>query len=88
MIQITKEKLAELKSKAQQVARFEEGEEKNKSDKAKGSKKGQKDVDPMKLMEKLRDKIKQIHQDNIGQGEVDSKPTLSLLNVSIHFQHT
>lgn len=36
MIQITKEKLAELKSKASQVAKFEEGEQKGKSDKAKG----------------------------------------------------
>ena len=28
-----------------------------------------------------------IHLENIGQGEVDSKPTLSLLNVSSKFLH-
>ena len=36
--------------------------------------------DPSKLLKKLRSKIKQIHIDQIGQGEVDSKATLALLN--------
>ena len=45
--------------------------------------------DPSKLLRKLRTKIKQIHVDQIGQGEVDSKATLALLNeiesVIIHY---
>ena len=35
------------------------------------------------LLKKLREKIKEIHVKNIGHGEVDSKNTLTLLNVSI-----
>ena len=34
------------------------------------------------LLTKLRNKIKTIHQNNIVTGDVNSKPTLSLLNVS------
>ena len=36
--------------------------------------------DPSKLLRRLRTRIKQIHVDQIGQGEVDSKATLALLN--------
>ena len=38
--------------------------------------------DPAKLLRTMRNRIKDIHVKNIGHGEVDSKPTLSLLNVS------
>ena len=41
--------------------------------------KDQGNFDPSKLLRTLRSKIKQIHVDRIGQGEVDSKATLSLL---------
>ena len=34
------------------------------------------------LLTKLRTKIKTIHQNNIVTGDINSKPTLSLLNVS------
>ena len=87
MIQMAKEKLAELKRKTQLAFKIDDSGQKNKSEIAKGTQKGEKHVDPSKLMDKLRGKIKQIHLDNIGQGEVDSKPTLSLLNVSSQFLH-
>ena len=38
--------------------------------------------DPAKLLRTMRNRIKDIHVKSIGHGEVDSKPTLSLLNVS------
>mmetsp|Transcript_13241 Transcript_13241/g.18010 ORF Transcript_13241/g.18010 Transcript_13241/m.18010 type:complete len:105 (+) Transcript_13241:1340-1654(+) len=40
----------------------------------------QKTTDFSALLNKLRNKIKQIHVNCIGQGEVASKPTLALLN--------
>ena len=39
--------------------------------------------DPAKLLRTMRNRIKDIHVKNIGHGEVDSKPTLTLLNVSL-----
>ena len=39
--------------------------------------------DPAKLLRTMRNRIKDIHVKSIGHGEVDSKPTLSLLNVSL-----
>ena len=46
-----------------------------------GKAKGEKTIDFTKLLNTLRDKIKQIHVNNrVGSGEVDSKPTLQLLH--------
>ena len=37
------------------------------------------------LLKKLREKIKGIHVQAIGHGEIDGKSTLALLNVSVTF---
>lgn len=47
-----------------------------------GKKANQTPFDLTTLLNKLREKIKNIHAEKIGQGEVAGKTTLALLNVS------
>ena len=78
-IKISRDMLALLKKKSAQALVYEplSRPEGGTSDKNKAA-----PVDFTILLGKLRAKIKSIHVAQIGHGEVESKPTLQLLNVS------
>ena len=50
---------------------------------SKNAKKKAAPIDFTDLLNALRNQIKEIHRLNIGMGEIEAKPTLNLLNVSI-----